>query len=391
MNAGSRIYLDHNATTPLRPAARDAMVVALGGPANASSVHGEGRAARGLVESARRSLAAATGAKVKNIVFTSGATEANVTVLTPNISVSGQLRPATRLFVGATEHASVLSAGRFDPRRVTILPVTGDGVIDKSQAERLVRGEAEAGGVPLVSVMAANNETGVVQPLAGISRIVRDAGGYLHVDAVQALGRIPVSIGAWDCDIMSVSSHKIGGPQGVGAIVYGRDDLRAAPLITGGGQEGRHRAGTENVAAIAGFGAALEELAVAEEAARITALRDWLEAELRHIYGDTVVFGRDVPRLPNTISFAVAGMVAETALIACDLAGAAVSSGSACSSGKVSSSHVLEAMGVPVDLARGALRLSLGWTSTREDVERFAEIWRGLVNRMKPAKAGKAA
>ena len=391
MSESSRIYLDHNATTPLRPAAREAMVAALVEAGNASSVHGEGRAARARIEPARRALAAAVGAKAKNIVFTSGATEANVTALTPYISISGELRPATRLFIGATEHASVLSGGRFDSSQVTILPVTSDGVIDKSQAETLVRAEAEAGGVPFVSVMAANNETGVIQPVAEIARIVRSAGGYFHVDAVQALGRIPVSVGAWDCDMLSVSSHKIGGPQGAGALVYGRDDLRAAPLIIGGGQEGRHRAGTENVAALAGFGAALEETTTLDDNARIAALRDWLEAELLHIYGQTVIFGRDTARLPNTTSFAVPGMVAETTLIACDLAGAAVSSGSACSSGKVSSSHVLQAMGVPADLARGALRLSLGWTSTQEDVERFADIWRGLVARLKPAEAGKAA
>ncbi|MDJ0932897.1 cysteine desulfurase family protein [Breoghania sp.] len=392
MSVSSRIYLDHNATTPLRPSAREAMVDVLEEVGNASSVHGEGRSARARIESSRRALAALTGSQAKNIVFTSGGTEANVTALTPQITLSGKKRPATRAFVSAVEHASVLGGGRFNPQQVTFLPTTGDGVIDKSQAEELIRGEAKSGCVPFVSVMAANNETGVLQPVAEIAQLAHESGGYCHVDAVQALGRIPVSIAEWGCDMVSVSSHKIGGPQGVGALIYGSEEFRVAPLLTGGGQEGRGRAGTENVAALAGFGAALQNLREeGDEAVRLEALRDWLEAKLLHICESTVIFAQNARRLPNTVSFAVPGMVAETTLIGCDLAGVAVSSGSACSSGKVAPSHVLEAMGVPGDLARGALRLSLGWTSTQDDVERFAGIWRGLVKRMKPAQAGKAA
>ena len=391
MSASSRIYLDHNATTPLRPAAREAMIAALSVTGNASSVHAEGRAARAIIESARRALASATGAEARNIVFTSGGTEANVTALTPHVSVGGELRPAARAYVSAVEHASVLSGGRFGAEGVTHLPVTSEGLVEPGRLAALLAEERDSGR-PFVSVMAANNETGIIQPVAEIAEVVHEAGGYFHVDAVQALGRIPVSVADWGCDMLSVSSHKIGGPQGIGALIYAREDLRAAPLVTGGGQEVRRRAGTENVAAIAGFGAAIGEMGGESAASgRLESLRDWLEQELTHISGETVVFGRGGERLPNTISFAVPGMVAETALIACDLAGAAVSSGSACSSGKVAPSHVLDAMGVSADLARGALRISLGWTTTREDVERFADIWRSQVKKMRPAQAGKAA
>ncbi len=398
MSKGSRIYLDHNATTPLLPQARDAMVDALEHVGNASSVHGEGRAARGRIESARRALATATGALARNVIFTSGGTEANVTALSPLFTIGGVEHRATRAFISAVEHACVMAGGRFAPEDITLLPVDGNGVVDLEALRALVAAEVGAGGLPFVSVMAANNETGVLQPIAEIGAILRDvtggreAGFVFHVDAVQALGRIPVDIAAWGCDMLTVSSHKIGGPQGVGALVYAREAFRVPPLVTGGGQEMRKRAGTENTAGIAGFGAALQVLVENGEKYRdLAELRDWLEESLTHISGNTVIFGRDAARLANTISFAVPGMVAETALIACDLAGAALSSGSACSSGKVTSSHVLDAMGVSPDLARGALRVSLGWTTTREDVERFADLWQGIVRRMKPASSGQAA
>ncbi|AXS40514.1 cysteine desulfurase family protein [Breoghania sp. L-A4] len=390
--AARRIYLDHNASAPLSASARAAVLAALEATGNASSVHGEGRAAHARIADARRNLASCTGADPRNIVFTSGGTEANAGVLTPDVSLDGASRAATRLFFSAVEHASVLSGGRFSPETCTTIPVDATGRIDLDQFSSLLSQEKNAGGVPFVSVMAANNETGVLQPLAEISAMAREAGGYVHVDAVQALGRIPVTLEAWGADVATVSSHKIGGPQGAGAILYANARFRCAPLIRGGGQEDRRRAGTENVAAISGFGAAARDVVKSvEDQHRLRDLRDWLESELTHICPDTVFFGRDSERLANTTNFAVPGMPAETALIACDLAGAAVSSGSACSSGKVSVSHVLKAMAVPDAVARCAIRVSLGRETTQDNIERFAEIWRSLVSRMRPAKAGRAA
>lgn len=391
-SAATRIYLDHNASAPLGAAARRAMVEALDASGNASSVHAEGRAAHGRIGTARRQLAAATGTDIRNIVFTSGGTEANASVLTPDVQYAGNPRPATRLFMSAVEHASVLAGGRFAEDARTVIPVDGEGRVDLDALRGLLAGEVEAGGVPFVSVMAANNETGVIQPLGQIGALVREAAGYFHVDAVQALGKLPVDLEAWKADVVTVSAHKIGGPQGAGAILYRGEVLRCAPLINGGGQENRRRAGTENVAAIAGFGAAAEQIeAQIADQPRLAGLRDWMERELLHICPETVIFGRGAERLANTSNFAVPGVSAETALIACDLAGAAVSSGSACSSGKVSNSHVLAAMNVTGDLARCAVRVSLGLGNTQEDVERFVEIWRTLVNRMRPAKSGQAA
>lgn len=390
--AVERIYLDYNASAPLGAPARAAMVEALSVTGNASSVHGEGRAAHGRIAGARRNLAACTGADTRNIVFTSGGTEANASVLTPNVTVDNAERPATRLFASAIEHASVLSGGRFAPDLCSTIPVDEAGRVDLDQLAALLDTEVAAGGVPFVSVMAANNETGVVQPVALIGEMVHAARGYFHVDAVQALGRVPIDMAAWNADVITVSSHKIGGPQGAGAIIYGREGFRCAPLIKGGGQESHRRAGTENMAAISGFGVAVNEVALSlDDQPRLCALRDWLEQELFLISPETVIFGRQSDRLANTSNFAVVGMLAETALIACDLAGAAVSSGSACSSGKVSNSHVLAAMNVPGDLAHCAIRVSLGRETKKDDVERFVEIWRSLVSKMRPANAGRAA
>lgn len=390
--ASKRIYLDHNASAPLGALARAAMIDALGATGNASSVHGEGRAVHGRIAEARRSLAACTGTDIRNIVFTSGGTEANASVLTPDVKLDSILRPATRLFTSAIEHASVLSGGRFEKERHTAVTVDETGGIDLDHLAALIESEAANDGVPFVSVMAANNETGVIQPVARIGEMVRAAGGYFHVDAVQALGRLPIDIAAWNADVITVSSHKIGGPQGAGAVLYRSEAFRCAPLINGGGQENRRRAGTENVAAISGFGAAAGEVTtMIAYQDRLRALRDWMERELLHICPETTIFGRDGDRLANTSNFAVSGMPAETALIGCDLAGAAVSSGSACSSGKVSSSHVLAAMKVPTDLARCAIRVSFGPETVKEDVERFVEVWRSLVTQMRPASAGRAA
>ncbi|WP_137045012.1 cysteine desulfurase family protein [Pseudolabrys sp. FHR47] len=369
----ARAYFDWNATAPLRDEARTAMVAALDVPGAAASVHSEGRGARALVEKARSQVAALVGAEAKNVIFTSGATEANMLALTPDLVVLGKPFTCGRLFVSAVEHASVLSGGRFAADQVQRLPVTADGIVDLA-ALRAALVHAER---PLVSVMHANNETGVIQPIAEISGIVHEAGGVLHVDAAQTAGRIACDMAALAADMLTVSSHKIGGPQGAGTLIM-RGVQPAAALIKGGGQERGFRAGTENVAAIAGFGAAAEAAARSRETAatRMAGLRDMFEARLKDEVLGTVIFGAGVPRLPNTSLVAVPGLKAETALIAFDLNGIAVSSGSACSSGKVGASHVLAAMGVAPALAAGAIRVSLGWSTTEAEVESLLNAWK---------------
>ncbi|MCF8476257.1 MAG: cysteine desulfurase [Pseudolabrys sp.] len=378
----NRAYFDWNATAPLREEARAAMTAALGLTGNASSVHTEGRAARRLIEQARVQVAALVGGETKNVTFTASATEANMLALTPAIEIGGRKEPRDRLFVSAIEHPSVLSGGRFPAAQIEQLPVTPAGLVDLAALANAVS-KAER---PLVSVMLANNETGVIQPIAEIAKIVHAAHGLLHVDAVQGAGRIDCDMAALGADIISLSAHKLGGPQGAGALicqstVFG--DIRiGAPLITGGGQERSLRAGTENVAAIVGFGAAATAAANARQtdATRMAKLRDQFEASLKAISPQAVIFGEEVARLPNTSLFAVAGIKAETAIISFDLNDLAVSSGAACSSGKVQSSHVLTAMGVATDLTRGAVRVSLGWTTTERDLELLLNAWKSVVS-----------
>jgi cysteine desulfurase len=360
-----RAYFDWNATAPLRQEARAAMVSTLELTGNASSVHAEGRAARRLVEQAREQVAALAGAEAKNVTFTSGATEANMLALTPAIEIGGRKELRDRLFISAIEHPSVRSGGRFPAEQVEELPVTGAGVLDLHALRSAIAGATR----PLVSVMLANNETGVIQPIAEIAAIVHAGNGVLHVDAVQGPGRIDCRIGELGADLMSLSAHKLGGPQGAGALVSRGDVHIAEPLIKGGGQERSLRAGTENVAAIAGFGAAAAIAAKQADAARMAGLRDRVEAGIKAALPDAVIFGQNAPRLPNTTLFTVPGMKAETAIIAFDLNGIAVSSGSACSSGKVQASHVLAAMGVEPILAQGAVRVSLGWSTTEREIE----------------------
>jgi cysteine desulfurase len=362
-----RIYLDWNATAPLRSEARAAALAAFEINGNPSSVHGEGRAARRLVEQAREQVAALVGGEPRNVVFTSGGTEANMLALVP-------MEPRQRLLASAIEHPSVLAGGRFPAGSVERLPVSGDGQIDLAALEQRL---AALGSPVLVSIMAANNETGIVQPVSQAARLVHSAGGLLHVDAVQAAGRIACDIGVMGADLLTLSAHKIGGPKGVGALI-GRTGLDAVkPLITGGGQERGARAGTENAPGIAGFGAAAAaaRAALAAEAACMAPLRDRLESGLKAVSPEIVVFGTQAERLPNTTLFAVPGMKAETAVIAFDLEGVAVSAGAACSSGKVQPSHVLAAMGVPPQLAGAAVRVSLGPTTTESHVDRFIEAW----------------
>ncbi len=360
-----RAYFDWNASAPLRDEARAAMVAALDVTATASSVHAEGRAARALVEKARAQVASLVGSEARNVTFTSGATETNMLVLTPVLQVGGRKTTCDRLFVSAIEHSSVLSGGRFAAEQVEKLPVTGDGVVDLHALRRVIA-RAER---PLVSVMLANNETGVIQPIREIAEAVHAANGVLHVDAVQGAGRIDCDIAALGADLLTISSHKLGGPQGAGALICRGDIHIAEPMIKGGGQERGLRAGTESVAAIAGFGAAAAVAAKQADAARMAGLRDRFEAGLKAAVPAAVIFGESAPRLPNTTLFAVPGMKAETGVIAFDLNGIAVSSGSACSSGKVQPSHVLAAMGVEPSLAQGAVRVSLGWSTSERDVE----------------------
>ncbi|HEY4980747.1 MAG TPA: cysteine desulfurase family protein [Pseudolabrys sp.] len=384
-----RAYFDWNATAPLRQEARAVMVTTLGLTGNASSVHAEGRAARRLVEAAREQVAGLVGAEAKNVTFTSGATEANMLALTPAIEIGGRKSLRDRLFVSAIEHPSVRSGGRFPADAVEELPVTGAGVVDL-HALRSAIARAER---PFVSVMLANNETGVIQPIADIAAIVHTANGVLHVDAVQGPGRVACRIGELGADLMSLSAHKLGGPQGAGALVSRGDIHIGEPLIKGGGQERGLRAGTENVAAIAGFGAAAAVSANQADATRMAGSRDRLEAGIKAILPEVLIFGESAPRLPNTTLFAVPGMKAETAIISFDLNGIAVSSGSACSSGKVQASHVLAAMGVEPSLAQGAVRVSLGWSTSERDIENLLDALTKVVSslRKRHMNAGLAA
>jgi cysteine desulfurase len=374
--ARDRVYLDWNATTPLRPHAREAMAAASDLSGNPSSVHAEGRAARRLVEDARAVIANAVGADARNVVFTSGGTEANSLALTPGLRRNSGL-PINRLVVSAIEHASVLTGGRFVREAIEILRVGKSGVVDLDHLSEIL-----ADGPPaLVSVMAANNETGALQPVAEIADMVHGAGGFLHVDAVQMLGKIPFHIKDIKGDLISLSAHKLGGPKGVGALVQvdGLNGLEAA--IRGGGQEKGRRAGTENVPGIVGFAAAVKAAMASLDGdmERVENLRKRLEIGLRQTRG-VFVFCEDAPRLPNTTLFTVPGLKAETAVIGFDLEGIAVSSGSACSSGKVQPSHVLEAMGFAPEPAKGAVRLSLGWSTTEADIDCCLEAWRKLAS-----------
>jgi cysteine desulfurase len=371
-----RIYLDWNATTPLRREAREAMAAASDLPGNASSVHAEGRQARRLVEDARATVAGAVGALPGNVIFTSGGTEANALALSPGLRRASGLA-VERLVVSAVEHASVLAGGRFPAEAISTVGVTGSGLVDRDR----LRGALEGGPAALVSVMLANNETGAVQPMAEVAEIVHAAGGVLHVDAIQAFGKIPLDINEMNAELVTLSAHKIGGPKGVGALILAAGVQGLEPLLRGGGQELGRRAGTENVAGIAGFGAAVKAAlgAIEGDAIRIETLRNRLENGLRQTPG-VLIFSDDVPRLPNTTLFTVPGLRAETAVIGFDLAGIAVSSGSACSSGKVQPSHVLEAMGFGRELAQGAVRISLGWSTSGTDVDRCLEAWRKLAS-----------
>lgn len=366
-----RIYLDYNATAPLRPAAREAMVEALAIIGNPSSVHAEGRAARHAIETARASVAELVGVRPRDVTFASGGTECANLALTPRLTDGGA--PLTRLFVFAGEHACVLQGHRFPPEAVSAVPALADGRVDLEALDAML---ADAAGERvLLALQAANNETGVIQPVAEAAALTHAAGGLLVCDAVQAAGRIDLrGLGA---DAIFLSAHKIGGPKGAAALAFANLRLHINDaLVRGGGQEKGLRAGTENLPAIAGFGVAAKAAeAVREpEMARLQALRDGMEERIAALFPDAQVFGRSAPRLAQTSAFAVPGAAAETLLIALDLGGVAVSSGSACSSGKVQPSYVLRAMGVAPELARGAIRVSLGDGTSQSDIEAFCGL-----------------
>jgi cysteine desulfurase len=380
-----RTYLDYNATAPLRPDAREAAIRALAVTGNPSSVHAEGREARHLVEDARAEVARLAGVAPRSVVFLSSATEAANFALNPFFGVGPGGAPLERLIVGAGEHPCILLGHRFPPGAVEVAPLTGDGRIDLDRLQAAARRP----GRPLLALQGANNETGVIQPVVEAAALIHAVGGFVFCDAVQLAGRARCSFEALGADALALSAHKMGGPKGAGALAISRAALSLGqPLIRGGGQERGARAGTENVAAIAGFGAAARAcLTETGESGRLEALRDRLQRAVHRLAPDAVVFGETAPRLANTLCFAVPGVEAATLVIALDLAGVAVSSGSACSSGKVAPSHVLAAMGVAPMLARGAIRLSLGWASTDEDVERFAASFSAALGRIEAARA----
>ncbi|MGL5736020.1 MAG: cysteine desulfurase family protein [Beijerinckiaceae bacterium] len=384
MAGGVRLYFDHNASSPLRPAARSAMLRALDAAGNPSSIHAEGRAARAIIEQARAQVAAAVGGRAQDVVFTSGATEGLNALLRPGVIPTTGPQRLAHFLIGETEHAAVLDGHGFASEAVTPIPVDASGLYDMHTLESALE-KARNGGVfasALVVLQAANNETGVLQPLEAVGRLTASAGAPLIVDAVQVIGKMPFNLAACSAAAIVISAHKFGGPKGVGAIVFNGDRLRfGRALIAGGGQEMRRRAGTENVAAIAGMGEALAEAVrdVAQVSARQIALRGQIEQGILQIAPDAMIFGRDAPRLPNTTLVAIPGLKAETLLMAFDIAGIALSSGSACSSGKVGRSHVLAAMGVAPELAEGALRISTGWTTTEADAAQFLAQFASII------------
>ncbi len=378
-----RTYLDWNATAPLLEPARLAMLEALAAPGNASSVHAEGRATRAAVEKARRQVAELAGADPAHIIFSSGATEAANHVLTPEYRMGRSPVAVSRLYVSAIEHPAIREGGRFGSDQITEIPVTSSGILDLASMEEILSAHDQASGMPMVAVMLVNNETGIVQPVAEAAEIVRRYRGLLVVDAVQAAGRIPLDIKALDADFIIVSSHKIGGPKGVGALVSRGEALMPKALIRGGGQEKGHRSGTENVHSIIGFGAAAEAAArsLQERNGRIAVMRDRLELAMKAHAPDVVIYGCDTARVANTSFFTLPGLKAETGQIAFDLEGIALSAGSACSSGKVGQSHVLTAMGRDPDI--GALRISLGPETSDADIERAIQAFARIAARRK--------
>jgi cysteine desulfurase len=378
MSANTITYLDYNASAPARAGVAEAMHLATEEGGNPSSVHQTGRRARAQVEAAREKLARMIGVKPEEVVFTSGATEAN------NLALEGLKRAgaADRVLISASEHEAVQAATQDLGLPWDAVTVTSDGLLDLEHLKTLLEKAKAADEKVVVAVMLANNQTGVIHPVADAAKLVHEYGGLLLCDAVQALGKIPVDRDELNADLLAFSAHKIGGPTGVGALIL-REGLALRALNRGGGQELGRRSGTENVTGIVGFGAALD--AVSQDGdlmARLEAWRDALEKTLLNIDPETVIYGKNAPRLPNTSNFAVPGLPAETALMALDLAGFEVSSGSACSSGKVTPSHVLKAMGASDEMTGMAIRVSLGWGTKEADTVDFTRAWAAHHQRM---------
>lgn len=369
----SRTYLDYNATAPLRPEAREALLAALD-IGNPSSVHEEGRKARALVEAARADVAALVSAPAETVIFTSGGTEACNLALGLRQAPVGEIK---RLLVSAIEHSAVLAAAEESVLPVELLPVTADGVVDMAALDAALQDETPA----LVCVMLANNETGTIQPIAEIAAKTRAHGSLLFCDAVQAAGKMPIDIFALGVDVLSLSGHKLGAPMGIGALVT-RPAVIVPPQLLGGGQELGRRAGSENISGIAAFAAAAKAaMRDLDDFANLADLRDDMEVALLAVQPQTEIFGKHADRLANTSCFALGGLNSETLVMALDLAGVSVSAGSACSSGKVSRSHVLAAMQAETHISRGVLRVSLGWQSNREDTEKLVDEWSKLAGR----------
>jgi cysteine desulfurase len=372
-----RTYLDWNATAPLRPQARAAMAAAMDVIGNPSSVHSEGRAARRIVEEAREKVAAAVGAEPRHVIFTSSGSEANALALSRTVEHAGSSCDVA--VVSDIEHVSVLVGGDFPTVERFAATRAGVASIDDLRS-RLDAACGRGAKSPLVALMAANNETGVIQPVYDAAELAHAANGLMHVDAVQAFGKIPLNINELGADLLAISAHKIGGPMGIGALILGSERVHVRGSRFGGGQERNRRGGTENVVGIAGFGAAAAEAmrSLEGEVPRLAALQQRLELGLKAIWPDTIIFGEQVPRVANTVQFAAPGVRAQTALMALDLEGIAVSSGSACSSGTMKFSEVVRDMGYPLEVAEAAVRVSMGWTTAEADIDAFLNAWRKL-------------
>lgn len=356
-------YLDYNATTPALPQVLEIVKELHSFPLNPSSVHAGGRKAKQVLDSARRTLAEVIGAFPAEIIFTSSGTEANNWAIR---SFSGEI-----VLASSIEHSSVLKTAQ--QRNHILVPVTADGIVDLEKLKEIVKDKKNF----LVSVMLANNETGVVQPIQEIAALVHEAGGLLHCDAVQAFGKIPVDFTALGCDMMTLSAHKMGGTLGAAALVV-KNGLPLQPFITGGGQEQNRRAGTENAAAIAGFAKAAELI----DFGHMAQIRHWLdEFEMKVAALGGQIIGKNAPRLPNTSCIVMPNVTAETQLISFDLEGIAASAGSACSSGRIEASHVLKAMGMETAQATTALRISGGWATTQKDIDILTSAWEKLFRR----------
>ncbi|MCY0095306.1 cysteine desulfurase family protein [Hoeflea ulvae] len=382
--ADGRLYLDYNATAPLLPAAREAMLEAMALPGNPSSVHAEGRQARAVVSRAREAVARLCQVTAAQVTFCSGATEAANHVLTPDFRMGRSAVRVSRLLVSAVEHPAVLAGGRFGADQLSVLPVDTAGRLDLDALDAALAAHDPSTGQVMLALQLANNETGVIQPVRVAADRVKAHHGLMVVDAVQGAGRLSLSLDELGADFLILSGHKMGGPKGVGALVSAGETLMPAPLLRGGGQEKGHRGGTENLTGLAGVcaaaGIAADGLA---DIAAVATMRDGMEAGMRDLAPDVILHGAIAERLANTSFFSLPGLKAETAQIAFDMEGVAVSAGSACSSGKIGESHVLKAMGADADL--GAIRVSLGHAHTIEDIERFLDVF-GTINARRLAR-----